>query len=273
MNIPYDVNPGAIATTQQFVIPDKFVSIFEIQIPYDNTVYKFWADWSSITPYIIWGDGEKKYFNEIIPGQVSHTYKKAGYYTVIAVGDNRSLQLGYEVNSASYLRKIIRITQSITDFSYMFRNCIHLTQLPEDFQIPYMNQMPEGSNYNTYTTSYGIGMFQGCKNLERLPQNFALPSGFYYATNMFNGCNKLEANVQQIVSKIYPQNYSNYTSMFQDCYKLYGTPPANKFWQSKIIKSYSKCFLHCISLDNLGDIPVAWGRFIRQYKLYRRTKI
>ena len=123
------------------------ISSFKIQGNSLNEMY--------ITPVedcvVDFGDGTKQtYTGNNSSTQVNHSYSESNIYTIKIIGNHANFR------ASQNTIEIIQISNSVTNYSYMFYDCSSLTAIPETLIIP-----------NSITDC--AYMFYGCSKLTAIP--------------------------------------------------------------------------------------------------------
>ena len=229
MNIPTKINTLSFKRTDISIFKISGSSLEEMYVtPKDICVIDF-------------GDGNKQtYTGNNTFTSVTHSYSESNIYTIKIIGNHSNFR------ASTNIIEIIQISNSITNYSYMFSNCSSLTAIPETLIIP-----------NSVTNcSY---MFSGCLSLTAIPETLTIPNSVTNCSYMFSSCRSLTSDI----SNIWPDVW-NYTGtidisyMFNSCSKVVGTIPADKLWNSNKTFNPSGCFYNCTNLTNYNEIPDTW---------------
>ncbi|MFA5445694.1 MAG: hypothetical protein WC262_12055 [Bacteroidales bacterium] len=167
---------------------------------------------------------------------------------------------------ASLPANLFRYNTAVSDFGFhqTFNGCTALTSLPTDL-----------FKYNTLVANYGFnGTFNGCTGLTSVPEglfryNTAVGEGGFSLT--FYGCNDLTLNAwifyasgeeaTRFASPVPVQNFNGCFRLSGAFGGIKGTAPA--LWDCAFNGTPTKnnCFAghSTYSVDNYGDIPVAWA--------------
>ena len=177
----------------------------------------------------------------------------------------------YDCSSLTEISETLKIPNSVTNCSNMFNGCTSLTAIPSTLTIPNsvtncssmfngctsLTAIPETFTLGNSVTNCSV-MFASC-NLTAIPETFKIPNSVANCTSMFHYCSDLTSDI----SNIWPSTW-NYTGtidlsyMFNNCWKVVGTVPADKLWYfGKTFYSY-RCFYNCKSLTNYDEIPDGW---------------
>ena len=99
-------------------------------------------------------------------------------------------------------------TDNVTDLSWLFNECAHLTSI-------------DLSGFNTSQVTKTKGLFKGCKALKELDLNSFDMSKVKYAQDMFSGCSELTTiRCRKDWSSL---DITQSTDMFKNCKKLVGS--------------------------------------------------
>ena len=145
--IPYKFNQLGISNKKS-----NNISSFKIQGNSLTSMY--------ITPVedciVDFGDGTKQtYTGNNSSTQVTHSYSESNIYTIKIIGNHSNFR------ASKNIIELIQISNSITNYSYMFSGCSNLTTIPSTLIIP--NSVTNCSN-----------MFSGCYNLTAIPSTLTI---------------------------------------------------------------------------------------------------
>ena len=163
--------------------------------------------------------------------------------------------------------------KSVSNLSYMFSNCLALSELPDisNFDTNYINNMeymfnecsnlsslPDISKWNTNNVTNMKAMFQKCSSLTTLPDISKWnTSNVTDMSFMFNKCSKL-SSLPDIskwtslpdISQWNINKVTNISGMFQKCSSLTQLPDISK-WNTNKVTDMSFIFSECSSLSSL----------------------
>ena len=134
----------------------------------------------------------------------------------------------------------LKLSNNVTDMSYMFNGCTSLISLPDI------------SNWNTKNVTNMSYMFYHCKSLTSLPDISKWNTN--NVTNMsclFTCCLSLTSLPD--ISKWNTNNVTNMSVMLSDCKSLTSLPDISK-WNTNSVTNMSYMFYNCKSLQSLPDI-------------------
>lgn len=151
------------------------------------------TDWDGLTD---WGDGT-------VDTKLSHTYSESGDYTV-----KTKWSITSGTNSDNYTRgmftKCLGINRYMTDYSYLFYNCLNLTEVVFGSEIKNINDLESAFFDCSSLTSLDLSSirtdnvitmnaaFYGCSKLIKLDiRNFNMDNTYRYE-NMFFQSKKLK---------------------------------------------------------------------------------
>ena len=151
------------------------------------------------------------------------------------------------------LNKQITIPNSVTNVSYMFRNCRNFNQ---NIQIPNsvtntFRMFSECSNFNQniqipFITSTS-GMFAGCSNFN---QNIQIPNSVTNVSYMFSSCPNFNQNIYL------HKNLRTHVNLFANCHNLNQNIYVRADYTSgpSMIVNLSNMFINC---NNLSDVTLS----------------
>lgn len=150
-------------------------------------------------------------------------------------------------------------------FQNSFCNAKKLTTLPNQNLIQNKNEFSsENSEDLIFNISY---MFYNCISISNIPINFTLHKNLIDMSYMFYNCFKACISSNGFKTGIFPSNgfYNsstkiNVTSMFENCYEMTGQVKSRILWFSPFNAWEStNCFSSCNTLSNWNYIPISWG--------------
>lgn len=250
---------------------------------------------TSIDITVDWGDGTSNTY--VSTNLKSHKYTGAGTYLIKVSGSivNGHIRIGGNSSAKALLQEtgVIGGITGLIHFTETFSGCTGLTSLPADL-FRYHPTVADNAFDSTFTGCTGLTTlrsrlfkyntqaaasafmetFDGCTGLTSLPaglfrHNTAVSANGFFRT--FRGCNNLRLNPwiffasgeesTRFASPVPVQN-------FESCFELTaafggtkGTAPA--LWDCAFNGTPTKnnCFAghSTYSVDNYGDIPVAWA--------------
>ena len=186
--------------------------------------------------------------------------------------DNKEQDIIEELNINDNLKKKdkleikIKEIKTITDISYMFKDCESLLSLPDIYKWNTQNvtnmsrifnnckisALPDISNWNTEKVKNMSSIFGFCQSLLSLPDisNWNTQN-VENMSNMFCCCNSLSSLPN--ISNWNTQNVTNMNKIFCGCKLLSSLPDISK-WNTKNVKDMSKMFESCELLSSLPNI-------------------
>ena len=150
-----------------------------------------------------WGDGSEP--EEFIEVRGSHTYAKAGLYTITITGEAKSLQFGVDDTITYDLRNIISWGKlGYTSAADMCLGCVRLESIPNDVAGSFEN-----------VKSF-IGAFSCCESLKEIPAGL-----FRYASSAkrFEHCFSHSKSISEIPATL----FANCTQAEDFSYAFYAT--------------------------------------------------
>lgn len=245
-------------------------TVWTIENPSDNTTRHICVGTASGGNFIDWGDGTQTEVNSMgwtCPestfsenARFSHTYAKAGKYTIQVIGDTVEKVLcsanssGGSSGSESYTKELIQLGSTLTDTRYMFSDCKGLVKIADTVQFP-----------------LGLGrateMFYSCSNLVYASPNLRFSPNMTY-DHIFYDCSKLDVDITHWFDNLIVGNNANKaitSAAFYRCYKIKGTLPADKLWLDGSwgyggTSTSSPAFYACTGLSNYNEIPAGIWR-------------
>lgn len=146
--------------------------------------------------------------------------------------------------------KITNINSSLSDLSYLFKNCVNLQEV-EVFDLgPVINitEMFRGCEvlreiplFDTSKVVNMSGMFSGCTSISNIPSTLKLNSA-ENLSNLFNGCIAITTIPQLDTSTV-----KNMSAMFANCTSLRSIPQLN----TSNVTDMSNLFSGCRSLETV----------------------
>ena len=258
---------------------DDVTSEIVIVVPKDeyNVVL---ANRHKVTSYglVNWGDGVVDILTD---NQYSHTYEKAGVYTVKG---HFTFGNGYLCNTSlnGILVEVKHIASATTNLSQAFKYCSTLNKVN-------LNGLNVDSFNETFNSCWALtevicdkiqtdnltsinALFMGCSKLESIDISNFNTTNVREMKNVFNGCSELiEINVEGIdtsnvlsmdgmfsgCSKIQELNLSSFdtrlvmsmSNMFYDCAELIDLDVSN--FNTAIVESMANMFSGCTRIINL----------------------
>ena len=164
-------------------------------------------------------------------------------FQMIIKDKNYNLDSFYKIKNEKeneILKIKLKQIKSVTNLSYMFSNCLALSELPDI------------SNFDTNNINNMEFMFNECSNLSSLPDISKWNTN--KVTNMkamFQKCSSLTKLPD--ISKWDTNNVINMSYMFTICKSLLSFPDISK-WNTNIVTDMSSMFNECSSLSSLPDI-------------------
>ena len=170
-------------------------------------------------------------------------------------------------NNENILKVKLKGITTVTDMSYIFRDCSSLISLPDISKWDTINvtdmsyifsdcstliYLPDISKWNTINVTDMSLMFYGCSSLISLPDisnwNTTNVNNMSY---IFNGCSSLISLPD--ISKWNTINVTDMRFMFSGCSSLLSLPDISK-WNTTKATNMSLMFYGCASLTYLPDI-------------------
>ena len=199
-----------------------------------------------------WGDGT---ISSISSGNYSHTFEKAGVYTIkghFTFGSD--LICNTSLNAV--LVEVKQIATNTTNLSQAFRYCAQLQRASiKGLNVVNFNEIFEGckaltevilEDLDTSSLTTMSRMFMDCSSLEALDLSNIDTSNVRNMDNMFNGCGKLfDINVDHFNT----ENVLSMTGMFSGCKSLQ-TLDLSSF-NTRLVSSMANMFYNCNGLLNL----------------------
>lgn len=248
------------------VYPEN-ATVWAVEIPSNN--YQMWVNVGTMGGgnFIVWGDGEQTPVdssgwnissgNWSANARFSHTYAKAGKYTIQVIGSNvqrirvSSNSGGSEASSNTVVKELIKLGNSLTDGRHMFNTCNGLTKIADTVQFP-----------------LGLGdthrMFYSCSNLLYAPSSLRWQPSMNMDDTFYN-CSKLTADITHWFDNlVFGGNFGKRVyQTFRGCGKIKGRASADKLWldgswycNGGVVSSTP--FSGCTGLSNYNEIPTPW---------------
>ena len=145
--------------------------------------------------------------------------------------------LFYEGNDKTILEIKLRITNNITDMSYMFSEC---------------SILPDISNFDVSKVEDISDLFSGCSSIEFIPDiSKWKTSEIKYMNNIFSNCISLKSLPD--ISNWDTSKVIGMNNMFYNCKSLKSLPDISK-WNISELKELKNILSGCSSLESLPDI-------------------
>ena len=255
--------------------------------PFTSNAYDF-------TGTIDWGDGTvTQHTAEYNP---SHTYAKAGTYTVTHKGSMTSIDyscfrvartVAYS-EGPKFIKDIIYIGENlgVSSMNFAFYGCVNLKELRSEI---FNSLIKVRSFRGTFEGCYALttipqGLFDNCTQVESFYGTFSrcsslteIPAGLFdkctYVRDFqgtFSGCSSLTTIPQGLFDNC--TQVTSFYGTFENCYALTGESPYTLINGHKVHlyerkdypghfstpKSCSGCFRRCTDLTDYNEIPADW---------------
>jgi hypothetical protein len=262
---------SADATIKIEYIDDNVVypanaTVWTVIIPNDN--YQMWINVGTAGGgnFIVWGDGEQTSVdssgwsvssgNWSANSRFSHTYSKAGQYTVQVIGNSVqrirvfSNSGGSESASNSVVKELIKLGATLTDGTHMFNSCSGLTKIADTVQFP----LGMGGTHR---------MFYQCSNLLYAPTSLRWQPSMNMDETFYN-CSQLSVDITHWFDNLFIGGNSGKRvyQTFYNCKMIKGKVPADKLWLDGSWYcnggTVSYTFRDCTSLSNYNEILSPW---------------
>ncbi|MFJ1323298.1 hypothetical protein ACILDT_09825 [Capnocytophaga canis] len=187
--------------------------------------------------------GDVRYYdwdNGVRTNNKSHTFPKAGTYTIKIVGNIDSFKINKKHQQNPLITKIIQVANTINSFSDCFAGCTNLTSIPAGL-----------FDKNISVVSFW-SCFADCTNLTSIPAGlFDKNISAISFISCFAGCSNLTAIPAGLFDK--NTNVTNFDSCFYSCSKL-TTIPTGLFDKNINAVSLSNCFNYCFNLTTVPEV-------------------
>ena len=203
------------------------------------------TEWNGLTD---WDDGT-------VDTELTHTYIKNGKYNV------KTKHMINDSSTRKMLIKCFNINKNITDYNYLFYDCINLIYVNElgfnTNNVTTMNRVfcncesltsLDLSSWNTSNVTIMHEMFNGCYALKSLNLSNWDTSNVINMKHMFGSCRSL---ISLDLSSFNTSKVNKFREMFSDCLVLQELILPNNFIVNNNVTDLSFMFYSCESLTTL----------------------
>ena len=188
-----------------------------------------------------YGDGTEYTITSTSDPNITHTYEKAGTYTVTINGKVSYFTFSDVPDSKDKITELVQ-WGSVQVKNIDFEECSNLS-----------GTIPVPCKGTFQNTTLVTGLFYGCPITGSIPENlFYEASQLQYLSNTFRDCAGLNGNIPPtLFSRV--KNAEELSAAFKNCTGLTGTIPEDLFYGTPNLQYLDEIFTGCTGLT--GEIP------------------